>query len=132
MLDLWFVIGLQLGVGGAAGATVIAQGVSGIGITIAALWKIHSFFPKKEQRIFRKTTFFRSGTLRLFTCLAAIRYELWYPDDPGTGKQLRYCDHGSFCRRGQIDTLAYMPVQEFGNAFSLFISQNHGANVRIG
>ena len=27
----------------------------------------------------------------------------------------------------KIDTLAYMPAQEFGNAFSLFISQNYGA-----
>lgn len=101
VLDLWFVIGLQLGVGGAAGATVIAQGVSGIGITIAALWKNPQLFPKKEQRIFRKTTFSEVGTLRFFHLSAAIRYELWYPDDPGTGKQLRYCDHGSFCRRSQ-------------------------------
>ena len=27
----------------------------------------------------------------------------------------------------KIDSFAYMPAQEFGNAFSLFISQNHGA-----
>lgn len=29
--------------------------------------------------------------------------------------------------RISIDTLAYMPAQEFGNAYSLFISQNYGA-----
>ena len=28
----------------------------------------------------------------------------------------------------KIDTIAYMPAQEFGNAFSLFISQNFGAH----
>ena len=33
----------------------------------------------------------------------------------------------AFAAAVKIDTLAYMPVQEFGNAFSLFISQNHGA-----
>ena len=38
-LDLWFVIGLNFGVAGAAGATVIAQYVSGIGIMICALIK---------------------------------------------------------------------------------------------
>ena len=84
-LDLWFVIGLHFGVGGAASATVIAQAVSGIGITIAVLWK---------------------------NIMAA------------------------FAAAVKIDTLAYMPVQEFGNAFSLFISQNHGAKhqdrVRVG
>jgi len=30
----------------------------------------------------------------------------------------------------KIDTLAYMPAQEFGNAYSLFISQNFGAEKR--
>lgn len=32
----------------------------------------------------------------------------------------------------KIDTLAYMPAQEFGNAFSLFISQNYGAKDTTG
>ena len=49
--------------------TVIAQGVSGIGITIAALWKNPQLFPKKEQRIFRKTTFSEVGRYAFFTCL---------------------------------------------------------------
>lgn len=29
-----------------------------------------------------------------------------------------------------VDTLAYMPAQEFGNAYSLFVSQNFGAGER--
>ena len=33
----------------------------------------------------------------------------------------------AFAAGVKIDTLAYMPAQEFGNAFSLFISQNYGA-----
>ena len=33
----------------------------------------------------------------------------------------------SFAAAVKIDTLAYMPSQEFGNAYSLFISQNYGA-----
>ena len=28
----------------------------------------------------------------------------------------------------KIDSFAYMPVQDFGNAFSTFVTQNHGAN----
>ncbi len=27
----------------------------------------------------------------------------------------------------KIDTIAYMPVQDFGNAFSTFVAQNYGA-----
>ena len=30
----------------------------------------------------------------------------------------------------KIDTLAYMPVQDFGNAFSTFVAQNFGAQKR--
>ena len=33
-LDLWFVLGLELGVAGAAGATVIARYVSGLGTAV--------------------------------------------------------------------------------------------------
>ena len=33
----------------------------------------------------------------------------------------------AFTAAVKIDTLAYMPAQEFGNAYSLFIFQNYGA-----
>ena len=32
----------------------------------------------------------------------------------------------AFAAAVKIDSFAYMPAQEFGNAFSLFISQNYG------
>ena len=36
----------------------------------------------------------------------------------------------AFAAGVKIDTLAYMPAQEFGNAYSIFISQNYGADER--
>ena len=33
----------------------------------------------------------------------------------------------AFAAAGKIDAFAYMPVQDFGNAFSTFIAQNYGA-----
>lgn len=33
----------------------------------------------------------------------------------------------AFAAAVKIDALAYMPVQDFGNAFSTFVAQNHGA-----
>lgn len=33
----------------------------------------------------------------------------------------------TFSAAVKIDTIAYMPAQEFGNAYSLFVSQNYGA-----
>ena len=34
----------------------------------------------------------------------------------------------SFAAAVKIDTLAYMPAQEYANAYSLFVSQNYGAD----
>lgn len=44
ILDLWFVIGFHWGVSGAAGATVIAQGISGIGIAVYTFYKFSWIF----------------------------------------------------------------------------------------
>ena len=126
-LDLWFVIGLHLGVGGAADATVIAQAVSGIGIAIAALWKNPQLFPAKEQRIFKKSTFSEVSRYAFFTCLQQSVMNFGILMIQGLVNSFGTAIMAAFAAAVKIDTLAYMPVQEFGNAFSLFISQNHGA-----
>ena len=36
----------------------------------------------------------------------------------------------AFAAAVKIDAFAYMPVQDFGNAFSTFIAQNYGAKER--
>ena len=57
ILDLWFVIGLNFGVGGAAAATVIAQYVSGIGIAIYTLVR----FPELRIDINSLSVFLKIG-----------------------------------------------------------------------
>ena len=126
-LDLWFVIGLHFGVGGAAGATVIAQAVSGIGITIAVLRKNPQLFPSKEQRIFQKSTLSEVSRYAFFTCLQQSVMNFGILMIQGLVNSFGTAIMAAFAAAVKIDTLAYMPVQEFGNAFSLFISQNHGA-----
>lgn len=37
----------------------------------------------------------------------------------------------AFAAAVKIDSFAYMPVQDFGNAFSTFIAQNYGAKKKI-
>lgn len=49
VLDLWFVIGLDRGVAGAAKATVIAQYVSGIGMAVYSLKCVPYLKMKKEE-----------------------------------------------------------------------------------
>lgn len=127
VLDIWFVVGLKLGVGGAALATVIAQAVSGIGIMVYSLYKL-------PVLRFHKTDL-KWNPARLMTIIQ---------NDIMTGMQQSVMNFGilmiqglvnsfgtivmtAFAAAVKIDTIAYMPAQEFGNAYSLFVSQNYGA-----
>ena len=95
VLDLWFVIGLQLGVHGDCTGCLRYWHYN------CCFMEKSTAFPEKGTAHFPENNVFRSGTLRLFHLSAAIRYELWYPDDPGTGKQLWPGSHGSFCGSGE-------------------------------
>ena len=58
---------------------------------------------------------------------AAVHHEFRHPHGTGAGQQLRHRDHGGFCGGSQDRLLCYMPVQDFGNAFSTYVAQNYGA-----
>ncbi|MFR5701651.1 MAG: hypothetical protein ACLUD0_07100 [Eubacterium ramulus] len=73
-------------------------------------------FPEKENGAFSGKQRFqeRLGRYAFFTCLlqqSVMNFGILM--SPGTGKQLRYCDHGGFfAAAGQNRcALAYMPVQ---------------------
>ena len=125
-LDLLFVAVLGRGVAGAAEATVISQGVAGLGIAVYSLLREPLARPGRDLRIRWRSL------LSLFSYAAA------------TGAQQSVMNFGILMVQGlvnsfgtavmaafaagvKIDTLAYMPAQEFGNAYSIFVSQNYGA-----
>lgn len=126
-LDVWFVVGLKMGVSGAAWATVIAQAAAGIGMMLYSAAKL----PLLRGRIFGGEWNFR-------------RLREIIQNDVATGIQQSVMNFGilmiqglvnsfgatimaSFAAAVKIDTIAYMPAQEFGNAYSLLVSQNYGA-----
>lgn len=128
VLDIWFIVELHLGVGGAALATVIAQAFAGIGLSIYSLIKLPVLKHKGDK--------IKWSRHRLKEIIV---------NDVATGIQQSVMNFGilmiqglvnsfgaavmaSFAAAVKIDTLAYMPAQEFGNAYSLFVSQNYGAN----
>ena len=127
VLDLWFVIGLHRGVAGAAEATVIAQYLSGIGIAAYAL----KLFPQvrsiwdvsclRRQRI-REVISFSS-----LTCIQQSVMNLGILMVQGLVNSFGAVVMAAFAAAVKIDAFAYMPVQDFGNAFSTFIAQNYGA-----
>lgn len=128
VLDIWFVMGLSMGVAGAAWATVISQAVSGLGIAAYGFGKL----PWLRRRA-GSWDWGRFGHI--------------VKNDVATGIQQSVMNFGilmiqglvnsfgtvimaAFAAAVKIDTLVYMPAQEFGNAYSLFVSQNFGAGER--
>ena len=68
-LDLFLVIDLQWGVGGAAAATVIAQGLSAIGILLYTLLRFPQLRPQREHRHFAPWAIRNIFQYSFLTCL---------------------------------------------------------------
>lgn len=127
ILDLWFVIGFKMGVAGTAQATVIAQYLSGLGIMlytlicykrVHAIWKISCL---KKERISEIVSF------SMLTCIQQSVMNLGILMVQGLVNSFGTVVMAAFAAAVKIDAFAYMPVQDFGNAFSTFIAQNYGA-----
>lgn len=127
VLDLWFVVGLGKGVAGAAQATVIAQVLSGVGIAVYAwahfpqLQAIGRLHTLRAQRI-REIISYSS-----LTCVQQSVMNLGILMVQGLVNSFGPVVMAAFAAAVKIDAFAYMPVQDFGNAFSTFIAQNYGA-----
>lgn len=130
-LDLLFVAGLHWGIKGAAVATVFSQVLSGVGIGIYT-WKKESLLKGawhlesgagEEQREIRKE-------IVRFSFAASIQQSVMNFGIlmvQGLVNSFGVAVMAAFTAAVKIDSFAYMPAQEFGNAFSLYVSQNHGA-----
>ncbi len=127
ILDLWFVAGLGKGVEGAAAATVIAQIAAGIGIAVYTLWKVPSLRMEKKYMHMEKSILSRVMQYSVLTCAQQSVMNFGILMIQGLVNSFGTIIMAAFAVAVKIDTLAYMPAQEFGNAFSLFISQNYGA-----
>lgn len=128
LLDLLFVLKFDWGISGAAYATVIAQYLSAVGLLIYILKKCPEFIPTRDRLAFDKHILREIIDLSLFTCLqqSAMNFGILLiqrlVDSCGADTM------AAFAAAVKIDAFAYLPVQDFGNAFSTFTAQNYGAN----
>jgi putative MATE family efflux protein len=126
-LDLLLVLTFQWGVAGAAIATVISQIVSGVGIMIYTL----IFYP--EFHIHKNENFSEPGLLKeithfsFMTCIQQSIMNFGILMVQGLINSFGVIVMAAFAAAVKIDSFAYMPLQDFGNAFSIFIAQNYGA-----
>lgn len=127
VLDLWFVVGLKRGVAGAAEATVAAQYVSGIGIMFYSLICVPSVKMKKNEFHIRPSCLKEITGFSMLTCIQQSVMNLGILLVQGVVNSFGPAVMAAFAAAVKIDAFAYMPVQDFGNAFSTFIAQNYGA-----
>lgn len=126
-LDLLFVAVLPWGIRGAALATVIAQYVSGIGITLYVLLKCRDLLPSREDLQFNRQILGEIGNLSSMTCVQQSVMNFGILMAQGLVNSFGPVVMAAFAAAVKIDTFAYLPVQDFGNAYSTFIAQNYGA-----
>ena len=126
-LDLLFVVTFSFGIAGAAVATVISQYTAGIGLMLYFLFRYSDLCPAKKDFTWEKKNFRQILSLSGFTCLQQSVMNFGILMIQGLVNSFGTAVMAAFAAAVKIDSFAYMPVQEFGNAFSTFIAQNFGA-----
>lgn len=130
-LDLLFVIEFKWGVKGAAIATVIAQYFSGISLMLYYIFAFSNFRVHKRHMRWNWGIVKELFTLSIMTCIqqSVMNFGILMVQGivNGFGKAVM----AAFAAGVKIDAFAYMPLQDFGNAFSTFIAQNYGAGEKL-
>lgn len=127
LLDLVLILWWHMGVEGAAWATVISQTVGGVGLCCYT----YLYFP--ELRLERKDCVlsFRSlnrlASYSFLSCVQQSVMNFGILMIQGLVNSFGTAVMAAFAAAVKIDSFAYMPVQDFGNAFSTFVAQNFGA-----
>lgn len=127
VLDLWFVARLDRGVAGAAEATVISQYVSGIGIAIYTRVRFPELIKRDKGIKLRLSRVREITNFSALTCLQQSIMNLGILAVQGLVNSYGTTVMAAFAAAVKIDAFAYLPVQDFGNAFSIFVAQNFGA-----
>lgn len=127
ILDIVFVLVFHWEVQGAAGATTLSQYISGIGLTFYAIKKFPELRPKREECCWDKANLFNILNLSVMTSLQQSIMNFGILMVQGLVNSFGTVIMAAFAAAVKIDSFAYMPVQDFGNAFSTYVAQNYGA-----
>lgn len=130
VLDLVCVLVLHWGVQGAAIATVFSQFVSGVGIGLYTLKQFPELCPRREDCKWDKHNLGTILNLSVMTSVQQSIMNFGILMVQGLVNSFGTVIMAAFAAAVKIDSFAYMPVQDFGNAFSTFIAQNYGAGKR--
>lgn len=126
-LDLWFVLGLRLGVAGAAWATVIAQAFAALGITAYFCLRMRNLHPQRRHMRLQPRLLSRIARLSVLTGAQQSIMNFGILMIQSLVNSYGVPVMAAFAAGVKIDAFAYAPAQDFGNGFATFAAQNAGA-----
>ena len=129
-LDLLFVLRFGWGIAGAAAATVFSQYVSGIGLTVYTALRCRGLLPDVRSLRFDRQVLADILDMSLLTCAQQSAMNFGILLVQRLVDSFGPVTMAAFAAAVKIDSFAYLPVQDFGNAFSTFVAQNYGAGQR--
>ncbi|AFS79724.1 MATE efflux family protein MatE [Gottschalkia acidurici 9a] len=127
ILDLVFIINFNMGIEGAAYATVIAQAVASILSLIYIFSKVPILKMKRKEFIFDKSLF---SVIAKYSVLSSMQQSIMAIGMVAVQGRVNMFGAdviAAYTAAVRVDSLAYLPVQDFGNAFSTYVAQNVGA-----
>ena len=127
VLDLVFVVVFHWGVEGAAEATVLSQYLSGVGLGLYTIAHFPGLKPEKRHRRLSRNILKEISQFSVLTCVQQSVMNFGILMVQGLVNSFGTAVMAAFAAAVKIDSFAYMPVQDFGNAFSTFVAQNYGA-----
>ena len=127
VLDLYFVISLGWGVEGAALATIISQYAAAAAIALYTLFRSPALHFRMRDAARGVKMLPELLSLSILTSMQQSIMNLGILMVQGVVNSFGSKVMAAFAAGVKIDSIAYMPLQEFGNAFSVFVAQNDGA-----
>lgn len=127
VLDFVFIIYFNMGVAGAAWATVVSQALSAICITIYFFMCAKQLCPQKKHMRYDKSLLSFVINNSTLTAVQQSIMNFGILMVQGLVNSFGFAASAAFAAVVKIDAFAYMPAQDFGNAFATFIAQNFGA-----
>lgn len=131
VLDLMFILVFHMGVAGAALATVASQGLSAVCITLYFFIKAkEDIRPRRRHMRYDRRLLNMLVGNSILTSIQQSIMNFGILMVQGLVNSFGFAASAAFAAVVKIDAFAYMPAQDFGNAFATFIAQNYGAGNR--
>lgn len=127
ILDILMMVALNMGVEGAAFATVISQIIGSGGLYIYTYRHFPELRLQRTDCVLNRRSLYKVTSYSFLTSVQQSVMNFGILMVQGLVNSFGTAVMAAFAAAVKIDSFAYMPVQDFGNAFSTFVAQNFGA-----